>query len=261
MWGYDLEFAGSTGEKNGILVVRRPNIPAPVRDYKEIDVPGRDGMLYIDRGTNSDIKITVEFNFIGEPQEWFAMFRKAKRWLLQTGKHDLIFYDDRDFYFRVKKVEIGTAERVCYEIGRFSTVFFCDGYHYAIAGREERDIFPDGYLLDESGENLLEESGEEIRIETASMKLVNEYDTSMPIYQITGEGMCTLAVNGKGMTANVGQNLIIDTERKIAYRMDGTAKNTEVSGWYEDLWLIPGDNAITISPGFRCILIPNWRCR
>lgn len=261
MWGYDLEYAGSTGTENKILVVKRPNIPAPLRDYKEVDIPGRDGMLYIDEGTNQDIEITVEFNFMGEPQEWFSLFRKAKRWLLQGGEHDLVLYDDRDFFFRVKKVEIDTAERVCYEIGRFSAVFFCSGYHYAKSGLAESDEFTDGLLLDESGELLVTEEGEEIVIEITSTVLFNDFDKSMPIYKIYGEGVCVLTVNGKSMSANVGQNLVIDTERKVAYRLDGTAKNTDVSGWYEDLWLVPGDNVLTVSPGFKCIIIPNWRCR
>lgn len=262
MWGYDLEYAGSTGTENKILVVKRPDIPAPIRNLKEIDVPGRDGMLYIDEGTNEDIEITVEFNFMGKPEEWFALFRKAKRWLLQGGNHNLVFYDDRDFFFRVKKVEIETAERVCYEIGRFSAVFFCSGYHYAKEGAEERTVpFLNDALVTETEEELITEAGEAIVIESVSAIVSNDYDMSMPIYEIYGEGVCVLSVNGKSMTANVGQNIVIDTERKVAYRLDGTEKNTDVSGWYEDLWLMPGNNLLAITPGFECRIIPNWRCR
>ena len=62
------------------------------------------------------------------------------------------------------------------------------------------------------------------------------------------------------MSADVGQNLTIDTDRKIAYRADGTLSNTAVSGDYEDLFLQEGENEISITDGFNLKIIPNWRC-
>ena len=73
--------------------------------------------------------------------------------------------------------------------------------------------------------------------------------------------MCTLEVNGNRMTANVGQNLTIDTDRMVAYRQDGTLQNTAVTGKYEDLYLTEGEIDIGISTGFDLKIIPNWRCR
>ena len=70
--------------------------------------------------------------------------------------------------------------------------------------------------------------------------------------------MCTLMVNGNEMTANVGQNLTIDTDLMMAYRQDGTLQNTAVTGDYEDLYLVPGDNVINITSGFDLKIIPNW---
>ena len=73
--------------------------------------------------------------------------------------------------------------------------------------------------------------------------------------------MCILEVNGNRMTANVGQNLMIDTDRMVTYRQDGTLQNTAVSGKYEDLYLKEGEIHIEISAGFDLKIIPNWRCR
>lgn len=70
----------------------------------------------------------------------------------------------------------------------------------------------------------------------------------------------TLSVNGEKMVANVGQNLTIDTGRKLAYREDGTLSNTSVAGDYDDLILIEGRNKIKITDGFELKVIPNWRC-
>ena len=62
------------------------------------------------------------------------------------------------------------------------------------------------------------------------------------------------------MTVNVGQNLVIDTDRQLAYRQDGTLRNTDVSGDYEKMHLIAGTNDIEITKGFDLKIIPNWRC-
>lgn len=58
---------------------------------------------------------------------------------------------------------------------------------------------------------------------------------------------------------NVGQNLTIDTDRQLAYRSDGTLNNTAVTGNYEDLVLVEGDNKVTITDGFDLKVIPYWR--
>lgn len=40
---------------------------------------------------------------------------------------------------------------------------------------------------------------------------------------------------------------------------DGTLNNTAVTGNYEDLVLIEGDNKVTITDGFDLKVIPYWR--
>lgn len=88
----------------------------------------------------------------------------------------------------------------------------------------------------------------------------NPYDICHPVYKITGNGNCTLTVNGRTMKATVGQNLTVDTEKMLAYRKDGTIMNTAVTGDYEELYLQPGENDIKITSGFTLKVIPNWRC-
>lgn len=71
--------------------------------------------------------------------------------------------------------------------------------------------------------------------------------------------MCTIEVNGKMVTANVGQNMIIDTERMVAYREDGSLQNTKMTGDYEDLYFRNGEIEVAVSVGFDLRIIPNWR--
>ncbi len=130
MWVYDMEYAGFSASEHNIYIVKRPSIPSPERNYLEIEIPGRDGKLYVDEGTVKDIEISVEMNFMGRHDEWFGYWRKAKGWLMQKGQHRLIFGDDADYFYLAKKVVIPEAERVCYEIGKFTVVFTCYGYQY-----------------------------------------------------------------------------------------------------------------------------------
>ncbi len=226
---YDVEFNGQTGEDNKVYVTKRPNIPTPKRNYREYNIPGRDGVEYEDEGTVDDIEIPVEFNFLEKPENWFNALRRARAWLMKTGK--LSLSDDMDFFYLVKKVEIDTAERTCMEIGKFTATFTCSGYHYFKTGEIKYKKLTD-----------------------------NPGDASHPIYEITGTGECTLTVNGKTMTAAVIDNINIDTDKQIAFRNDKKRMNTSVSGWYEDLYLKTGKNDISITEGFDLTIIPNWRC-
>ena len=230
---YRVQIGKETDVSNRIYVMRRPDVPAAEYRVTEISVPGRDGKMYVDENCIEDIEFEIEFNFMGEPDDWFAIFRRAKRWLLQKGERELRFGDDPYFFYIIKKVTIETAERVCYEIGRFTAKFICKGTQFYESGKEEVDI---------------SELNENIGIE------------SHPVYKITGNGPCTLTVNGKTMTATVTDNIIIDTERMITYDSSGNLKNTSVSGNYEDIYLQPGENTVTVSSGFTCTVIPNWRC-
>lgn len=229
----DVEYNGIRGSALKIYARERPAIPAARRRREEITIPGRDGTLYTTDGAYESTEIHIAFNYIGQEDQWAERWRAARRWLSATNS-ELRLSDDDGYFFRISHVELEEAERTTARIGNFEAVFVTrDGLQY----------------LDEG---LREHEKDEVTW--------NPFETSHPIYKITGEGMCTLTVNGKEMTANVGQNLTIDTERMIAYREDGILMNTSVSGDYEELYLLSGENQVQISEGFALKIIPNWRC-
>lgn len=232
MWGYDLEYAGDRAAEHNIKIMKRPGIPAPVADYTEVHIPGRDGNLYIDEKTVEDIEIRVEMNYMCDHREWFEHWREAKEWLMQKGPNRLRFGDDPEYFYHVKKVELSEAERVCREIGRFSAVFICNGYQYLLSGQRAYAL---GDVID------------------------NPYCVTHPVYLVEGEGTCTITVNGKTFTAIVGQNVTIDTDRMISYRSDGVLVNTTVTGDYTDLYLKHGKNTLAATGGFNVQVIPGWR--
>lgn len=214
----------------GIIPVRRPSIPAPEEKIEEVEVPGRNGVLTISEGLYNAITIPVEFNFMSAPSRWGETYRKAKRWL--SGSGELWFSDDTEIYYKVLYCKISSTERTSFRIGNFTAEFTCDPYSYYKSGKSEI---------------ALEES------------MYNPGATCQPVYRITGEGLCTLTVNGNEFQANVGQEIIIDSNRMIAYKNDGQMLNTDVTGDYAKLWLNPGDNSLSVTDGFLAYITPEWR--
>ncbi|WP_133016237.1 distal tail protein Dit [Clostridium cuniculi] len=214
------------------MVETRPSKPSPEMEYETVRVPGGK-TLYREKGYK-DIEIPISFNFISKkPSEWGRDFRSIKKWLLSINDNKLKFSDDFDFYYKVNTVKIDTPERLIRKAGKFTAIFTCEPYDYLVEGLEE-------IILGKS--------------------LFNQYEETNPIYLITGEGNLKLNVNGKEVTANIGQNLTINTELGLCYREDGTINNVALKGRYQDLELKEGDNTFSFNEGFDIKIIPNWRC-
>lgn len=216
----------------GVSIVSRPSIPTPVRKYREIEIGGKNGKLYEDLGTYDDIEITVKCNFASKKSDsWNEDYRRIKEWI--KGVETLTFSDDLNYFYKVNKVTIDSTERALKRLGRFNLVINCKPFSYLKEGQQEITL-PSG--------------------------LYNDYEATQPIYKVTGEGVITLTVNGVSATANVGQNLIINTEKGLCYRTDGTTNNTALTAEYEDLFLQEGNNTFAYTTGFTVNIIPNWRC-
>lgn len=229
---FDVLIDGTSCNSMGILCVKRPDFPAPQKRYNELEILGRDGKLYQDTGLYEDVDIPIEFNYMDQAQNWGERWREAKSFFL--GAKTLKLSDDSSVFWKVKKVYLSDNQRNSNRIGRFSVNFVLDPYTYL-----------------ESGNGLY----------TAAQITENIYELSKPDYLIEGEGVCTLTVNGNEMTANVGQNLTIDTYREVSYRTDsGANNNIAVSGDYEGLFLPTGSVEISITSGFELKIRPNWRC-
>lgn len=227
---YNITFRGEDCTEYGVIPERRPSVPAPEIRVTETEIPGMDGYLVENDDTYGAITIPVEFNFLVPQDEWMETYRKAKRWL--SGSGWLILSDDPDYWYKVYHCNISDTERTTRRLGRFTAEFVCYPYTFLADGQNQYDI---------------------------SGAKDNPYMISHPTYIITGTGECTLTVNGNTMTANVNQGITIDTDRMIAYNSSMVNQSSLVSGNYEDLYLIEGENNISITTGFTLKIIPNWR--
>lgn len=234
---YEIEYAGVKASAYNVYPTNRPNIPAPERDIEDVEIPGVDGAYHIDHKRYKPITIKTEFNYYGKPEEWAAKWRVIKKWLSkQDGK--LIFSDDQNYFYQVKKVKIGENERTGKKIGTFTVEFECDPYLY-VNGSDEL---------------------QEITLTDGKAEIYSEHDISKPVYVIIGNGDCTLKVNGNSMTVSITRSIEIDTEREIVRNSYGENASTCVSGSYEGLHLIPGTNTIELTgSGFTLQIAPKWR--
>ena len=229
---YWMDFNGHRNIDFDVQVVQRPNIPQAKKRVTYVEIAGRDGTLTQTDDTYEDIDIKVPLNFLSNINEHFMdKTRALKNWL--TGSGELKFSDDIDVFYKVKNVYIDEdIERVLRRAGFFTALFTCDPYTYYESGRVPSTI-------------------EECRI--------NPYRFSKPVYHIVGEGNCRLTVNGTHFDANIGQNLIIDTDMSLIYRENGQIQNTIARCYYPDFYLKPGENDISITEGFELRIKPNWR--
>ena len=207
----------------GLYAKSRPNIPIAERNIEITEDKTLNTSLTRDYGT---------YNYI-DREDFNIKSVAIEKWIYNCKNKILILSDSIECYRKVKKVTIDTITRSKKYLGNFKLTFRCDPGLYVISGLNPISI--------------------------DSNKIIkNNYGISKPDYIINGEGMCTLTVNNKSITINVGQSIIINTEKELCFKNDGSMTNISTGG-YKDLYLQEGNNDISISNGFTLSIIPNWR--
>lgn len=212
----------------GLSVITRPVIPIPQRRYEEIDVEGRDGIDYRNIGTIDDINITVNFNLRSTQESIHKILTEIKHWLFSnSGINELILSDNKEYFYKVKKVTMTDVSRTTKRIYAFSVTFCCEGYTYDY----------------NSCHNAID-CGVETTVNIPP--LVTE---AKPEYIITCDDICELIVNGKQCRTNpIDGKIRIDTKNELCYKSDGNIDNSMLSGEYDNLYLFSGQNTVSVVP-------------
>ena len=216
----------------GLHVKSRPDVPIPERNIEVTEDKTLTTSLTRDYETYKDTEIGIEYNFISR-EDFEIKSILLKRWLYESKNKILILSDSADYYRKVKKVTIETITRSKKYLGSFKITFRCDPNLYVVNGLNSIAV-------------------------NSTKNIKNNYAISKPTYTITGEGMCTLTVNNNSVTVNVGQSIIINTEKELVYKNDSSMTNIS-TGKYKDLYLLEGNNTVTVSNGFTLSIVPNWR--
>lgn len=227
----DISIDGVSAFSKGFIVQKFVSIPAPEEEIETYSIPGRDGNLIRKTGKYKDITVSVDFVYKQHPNRIREQFGIAKNWFLSGGKK-LKMSDDQYWFYRIKHVEMAENKMQFVGVAGFKVTF---------------TLYP--YRFRHDCENLVQ-----------SEDLYNQYNTSFPVYYLTGNGMCVLSVNNNKMAVNVAGKAVIDTEREIAYNDNGRLINAQVSGDYRSLCLTNGDNKVSVTQGFTVQVAPMWRC-
>ena len=115
------------------------------------------------------------------------------------------------------------------------------------------------YLSTAYGDKILDAGGDLIFSTCLSKTILNALDRCCPIYRIVGKGVCSFSVNGNWMHATVDGEIIIDTEREVAYKPDGEKASRKITGDYEQLRLVSGKNELMTGSAFDFYITPIWR--
>lgn len=222
---YDLVFNGKKGSEYGVIFNGFPKITHGAVQYTTTSVNGRCGDLLTNHGGRGNATIECTFAMLFENVH--ERFRALRKWL--NGSGQLEFSESPDGFYEVLLVEEPKIQRQARNYGLYTVKFI---------------VYPYEFL--KSGLNKLSKISE------------NPYCLSMPIYTITGNGECTIAVNNNTFVANVDGSIIIDTRKMQAYSNELIAINTQVTGDYENLFLPSGDIEITATDGFIVEIQPNW---
>lgn len=218
-----------------VYVKTRPVIPAPERQIDDIPIQGGE-TLYQDYEEYNDINITVPFNFI-DRNNVQGKFRELKCWLYGQNDNKLYLSNDMNYFYKVNKVKVGELTTIYKVKGDFNAVFTCSPYLYSTDGQEKISLPSELYNY--------------------------SWLYSKPIFILEGEGLITLIINGNSIKLNIGQSIIVDTEKELIFR-EGNIENQRKTGKWSDLYLMPGKNTLSyiLADGSTLNsikLIPNWR--
>lgn len=210
-----------------------PKIQYGSPNYTQISIPGRKGTLTSTDGTYSDTIITMDCDItLIDAVSVDLQYQQFISRLMQSKCLSLEGMESS--YFRIKHVEISDYDRYSDISIEFQLTITCDPGVY----QKDGDRF----------------------INVLNNQIINIYSVSEPIYRIEGTGKCTLTVNGNTLDLDLTEPVCIDTERQeVILESSKNLANTLINGDFEDYYLNPGVNTITISPGFVLTLKPRWR--
>ena len=73
----DVEYNGVLGSSFGIYAKTLPAIPSAVKKESSVEIPGTDGTMFLLEGGYETTEIKVDFNFIGDADQWDERFALA----------------------------------------------------------------------------------------------------------------------------------------------------------------------------------------
>lgn len=223
-----LTFKNIHSSSFGLAMRSRRRQMLPSNANVHVDVPGRDGSLFVSSSVR-DRFIEVEFFYIGDMRNRRLKARELAAWLYSRKRERLIFDDEPDkFYLAEVSQEINLEDS--FSTSEFTVVFRCEPFAY---GEEQEETFVDDVVTVEN-EGTIEAFP---RFITTFTNAANEWKVSL------GNKFVRVL-----RSFEVGDVLEVDCSTgKIS--INGT-NNISYLDWQnsEFFALLPGENDLTVEP-------------
>lgn len=203
-------FNNINSKEKGILVNNLPPISKPERNYEELEIPGRNGKLYIDDESYNTFMYTITCTLMPD-----SNIREISKWLNGTGK--LILCTELD-----KMYDVLIKDQIDYE----QTYRICNQFEVNF------EVQPIVKSVEKKEINLTKEDSIIIQESTYQIK---------PYLKIFGNGNITLTINNNSINLkNIEDYIELDCELEEAFK-DNKNCNSKVECENFPI-LFPGEN-------------------
>ncbi|ADL53208.1 phage tail domain-containing protein [Clostridium cellulovorans] len=200
----EIYFNNRTSLGMNLFLEEYPSIPIANEEYEEMKVEGRNGSLYVNKGTYSDRKISFNFTILSDQIE--IDFDEVYKWLTEINDNRLVV-GRKDKCFIVKKIIFGDLSKEFRTIGGFNIDFVCEPFR--------SDLQPTIYAITSSGFKFNYKGNAEAE----------------PLFKVYGNGNVQLTVNGDTMQINsISSYVEIDSKLMQVRNQNGTSKDNDVLG-------------------------------
>lgn len=200
----ELYFNSKSNLDLNLFLESYPSLPITNEEFEEVRVEGRNGSLYINKGTYVDKIIPFTFTILSETLD--IDFIKVYDWLSEIEDNRLV-WGKLDRCYRVKKVIFSNLEKEFRSIGEFTVEFVCEPFSEDLQATTY-EITSNNFSFNYMGNALSE-----------------------PLIKVYGSGNIQLTINGETMViSNVTDYIEIDSKLLQVRNSDGTSKDNGTQG-------------------------------
>lgn len=232
-----ITYNGVASSSLGIVVEEPPEYIYPERDYELTHVPGRNGDIYIDKGSYKNVERTYKLAVGSEDSIFAFSANKIVQWLHSANGYARLedTYEPR-YYRKALYIEGGNIENILNVAGRITVSFNC---------------YPQRYLTE--GERIISISGRTIITNPTNF-------AASPIVTVRGSGTGVLRIGDSTITIeSITSGMVIDSEIKDVYF--GTQNFNDQIILSSNMFptIKPGDCEVSFTGGITSVEIkPNW---
>lgn len=128
---WNFYFNGQYATDLYIVVKEYISIPSTTEEYEKVNIIGRNGSIYNNKGTYEDKQFDVTLRIRKPLDNFWEKVDKIKDWLYNIEDNRFI-YDREDRCLLVKKVIIGDIARESRAYGEFKVTFITEPFFYDI---------------------------------------------------------------------------------------------------------------------------------